>query len=150
MILVDANLVLYATIRDYPQHLRARRWFEDRLNAPPRVGLPWPTILAFVRITTNARLFPRPLSVTDAWHHVEEWLALPNVWIPREGERHSEIVGRLLRETTAAANLVSDAHLAAIAIEHALILCSSDRDFSRFRDLHWENPLETPAPPTAA
>lgn len=141
MILIDANLLLYATISDYEKHAAARRWLEGRLNAPARVGLPWPSLLAFVRIATNARLFPRPLSVAEAWSRVVGWLALPNVWIPTETDQHAEILGSLLVEAGASGNLVPDAHLAALAIEHGLTLCSSDRDFTRFPSLRFENPI---------
>jgi|SoiMethySBSTD1v2_1073268.scaffolds.fasta_scaffold668896_3 predicted nucleic acid-binding protein len=130
MILIDANLLLYAKVADYPQHLRAAAWLEARLNAPDRVGLPWPSLLAFLRLITNPRLFVRPLRLADAWAQVEEWLALPPVWIPMP-----------------TANLVPDAHLAALALEHDLTLCSSDQDFARFPGLRWENPLAD-LPPT--
>ena len=142
MILVDANLLLYATVADFPQHRRARSWLEDRLNGRPRVALPWASLLAFLRIATNARVFPRPLPIADAWRRVSEWLEAPVVWTPTETERHGEILGDLLVGSAAGDNLVPDAHLAALAIEHGLTLCSTDRDFSRFRGLRWENPLE--------
>jgi toxin-antitoxin system PIN domain toxin len=106
-----------------------------------RVGLPWASLLAFVRIASNARIFPRPLSVVDAWVRVEEWLDVPNVWIPLETERHREILGRLIRDTASSGNLVPDAHLAALAIEHGLVVCSTDRDFSRFKELRYDNPI---------
>ncbi len=141
MILVDANLLLYATITDYPQHGSARAWLEAQLNAPPRVGVPWVSLLAFLRISTNARLFPKPFSVADAWARVGDWLDLPNVWIPIETERHASVLGNLLVQTESAGGLVSDAHVAALAIEHGLTLCSTDRDFARFPGLRWENPL---------
>ncbi len=141
MILVDANILLYATIIDYPQHKRARAWFESQLNASSLVGIPWASLLAFLRIGTNRRLFSKPFAVTDAWARVSEWLDLPNVWIPLESERHADILGDLLEKTQSSASLVSDAHLAALAISHGLTLCSCDRDFARFPGLHWENPL---------
>jgi hypothetical protein len=141
VILVDANLLLYATVLEYPQHERARRWLEDRLNAPARVGLPWPSLLAFVRIITNPRIFPQPLSIQQAWRRVLAWLEQPNVWVPLETERHAEVLGALLEQTGATANLVPDAHLAALAMEHGLILCSTDGDFARFSGLRHENPL---------
>jgi hypothetical protein len=141
VILVDANLLLYAVIRDYPQHDPARGWLEDRLNGTARVGLPWPSVLAFLRIATSHRLFPRPLAIDAAWKHVREWLELPCVWTPTETERHADVLGDLLTRTASGANLVPDAHLAALAVEHGLVLCSSDRDFARFPGLRWENPL---------
>jgi toxin-antitoxin system PIN domain toxin len=141
VILVDANLLLYATISDFEQHSAARAWLDERLNAPARVGMPWPTLLAFLRISTNPRVFPRPLAMTDAWRRVTVWLDLPNVWTPEPTERHRELLDSFLTGIAAASKLVSDAHLAAIAVGHGLILCSTDGDFARFRSLRWENPL---------
>lgn len=141
MILVDANLLLYATVSDFDQHSAAHAWLDDRLNAPIRVGLPWQTLLAFLRISTNPRVFPRPLSMTEAWRRVTEWLDLPNVWIPEPSERHREVLDAFLITNAGASKLVSDAHLAAIAVGHGLTLCSSDGDFARFKGLRWDNPL---------
>ncbi|MDX2171008.1 MAG: TA system VapC family ribonuclease toxin [Deltaproteobacteria bacterium] len=141
MILVDANLLLYATISDFEQHAAARDWLDARLNAPARVGLPWPSLLAFVRISTNARVFPRPLAVSVAWRRVTTWLDLPNVWTPEPTERHRELLDAFLTGPAGSSKLVSDAHLAAIAVSHGLLLCSTDGDFARFRPLRWENPL---------
>lgn len=140
MILVDANLLIYAVMPDAPQHAAARRWLETRLNDTPRVGLPWPVLLAFLRIVTNPRVFRRTASMRDAWALIHAWLALPQVWIPQPADSHAEILGGLL-ERVPGANLVADAHLAAIAIEHGLTLCSTDGDFARFPGLRWENPL---------
>jgi toxin-antitoxin system PIN domain toxin len=141
MILVDANLLLYAKVSDYPQHARARSWLEARLNGPNRVGMPWPSLLAFLRLITNPRLFDNPLSMEQAWAQVQEWLRLPTVWVPCPTDRHANILAPLLQVSGSSANLVPDAHLAALAIEHGLTLCSSDSDFSRFVGLRWENPL---------
>ncbi len=141
MILVDANLLLYAVVTDFSQHRRARRWLDERLNGHPRVGLPWPSLLAFLRIVSNPRIFSDPLPMDDAWRRVESWLAIDNVWTPGAGERHAGILGELLAGPAASPKLVSDAHLAALAIEHGLVLCSTDGDFARFRTLRWENPL---------
>lgn len=141
MILLDANLLLYATVSDFAQHAAARVWFDAQLNAAHRVGLPWVSLLAFVRISTNPRIFPRPLSIADAWRRVEGWLDLDTVWIPEPTERHREILARLLREASGLSRVVPDAHLAAIAIGHGLVLCSTDGDFARFDGLRWENPL---------
>ena len=140
MILVDANLLLYATVSEYPQHERARNWLESCLNGQSLCGLPWPSLVAFLRIVTNRRLFSRPLGTAEAWRRVTEWLALPNVWIPTPTERHGSILGRLIGSCSG--NLVPDAHLAALAIEHGLTLFSSDGDFARFADLRWANPLQ--------
>lgn len=141
MILVDANLLIYAHVASMPQHGPARRWLDDRLNGSAPVGLPWPSLLAFVRIITNPRAFERPAPIGDAWRQVTAWLACDSVWIPAPGERHAELLGGLFRPSSMRANLVPDAHLAALAIEHGLVLCSSDGDFARFPGLRWENPL---------
>lgn len=141
MILVDANLLLYAKYSDYEQHERAHAWLDDQLNGPARVGLPWESLLAFLRIGTNARLRPRPLSTAQAWAQVEEWLGLGNVWIPQPTVRHGEVLADLLATSRAAGNLIADAHLAALAIEHGLVLCSTDGDFARFTGLRWLDPL---------
>jgi hypothetical protein len=141
VILVDANLLLYAVISDFEQHARAQTWLDAQLNGPNRVGLPWPSLLAFLRVATNPRIFPRPLSMPEAWRRTAAWLDLPNVWTPEPGERHRELLDSLLNGIAAAPKLVADAHLAAIAMGHGLTLCSSDGDFARFSDLRWENPL---------
>lgn len=144
MILVDANLLLYAVMKEATRHAEARAWLEARLNGDARVGLPWESLLAFCRLTTNPRVFGRPLDLEAAWNLVRAWLAVPVVWIPLPTERHAETLGRLMLATRSAANLVPDAHLAALAIEHGLTLCSTDGDFARFPGLRWENPLAVP------
>jgi len=141
VILVDANLLVYARVRDFDQHDGARAWLEESLNTLARVGLPWPSLLAFVRLVTNPRIFPRPEPVKQAWQQVETWLRLRSVWIPPPTDRHQEILGRLMQNEVTRANLVPDAHLAALAIEHGLTLCSADGDFARFSELHWTNPI---------
>ncbi len=141
MILVDANLLIYAYVPTLPQHEVARRWLEEQLSTAPRVGLPWPSLLAFVRLVTNPRVFERPASITEAWERVEEWLKVPSVWVPLPTERHPEILGELMQRAVDRPQLVPDAHLAALAIEHGLILCSTDGDFARFPGLRWRNPL---------
>jgi len=141
MILVDANLLLYAKIRDFPQHDEARAWLDGRLNDVAGVGLPWQGLLAFVRLASNPRIFQRPFSASEAWVQVEEWISCPNVWVPEPTKRHGEILRSLLESVGNRSNLIPDAHLAALAIEYGLILCSSDADFGRFEGLHWQNPL---------
>jgi len=141
VILVDANLLIYARMAGMPQHERARRWLDGRLGETPRVGLPWSSLLAFVRLTTNPRIFERPQATSGAWTQVCEWLEQPPVWIPAPTASHHEILGRLLRQIGERPNLVMDAHLAALALEHGLVLCSVDRDFDRFDGLRWSNPL---------
>jgi uncharacterized protein len=141
MILIDANLLLYAAVESFPQHEPARVWLDERLNADVRVGLAWPSLLAFVRIATNPRVFRRPASVRQAWQRVADWLDCPAAWIPETTARHREILDGLMRHTVTSAKLVPDAHLAALAIEHGLTLCSSDGDFARFPGLNWQNPM---------
>ena len=141
MILVDANVLLYAQFADFPQHERAREWLEGQMNAPGRIGIPWQTTLAFLRLSTNSRMFRRPLTTRTAWQQVTRWLEHPRVWIPEAGPDHAVILGRLLEQVQATGNLVPDAHLAAIAVEHGLTVCSSDADFARFRGVSWLNPL---------
>lgn len=141
MILVDANLLIYAHTESFAQHARARRWLDERLNGAAPVGLPWPSLLGFLRITTNPRIFERPATVRDAWRQVLDWLGCERAWIPQPGERHRAVLGELLSAPGVQANLVQDAHLAALAMEHGLILCSTDGDFARFPGLRWENPL---------
>lgn len=140
MILVDANVLLYAKDASSPNHAKAVAWLDSRLSSGDRVGLPWATLLAFVRIITNPRIYPQALSADDAWQQVEEWLAVDGVWIPLPTERHATILGRLVRGGKITANLVPDAHIAALAMEHGLVICSSDGDFARF-PVRWENPL---------
>jgi toxin-antitoxin system PIN domain toxin len=141
VILIDANLLIYAHVKNLPQHVAAKGWLDKCLNASAPVGLPWPSLLGFLRIVTNPRIFERPESIKDAWKQVKEWLECQSAWIPRPAERHVEILEGLIVDLNITANLVPDAHLAALAIEHGLILCSADGDFGRFPDLKWQNPI---------
>ena len=140
MILLDTNLLLYAYVSSFPQHDRAKAWLDSQLNSVP-VGLPWPTVLGFVRLTTNPRVFAQPTGIAEAWNQVSTWLDCEKAWIPQPTERHREIVGDLLIESNAQGKLVPDAHLAALALEHGLVLCSTDGDFDKFPGLRWQNPL---------
>lgn len=140
MILVDANLLVYAHVRNMNQHSAAKAWLDGTLNERTRVGLPWPSLLAFVRLVTNARVFERPQSISDAWRQVDDWLSLPNVWIAVPTEAHRIILASLMGQVSES-NLVPDAHLAALSIEHGLTLCSTDGDMARFSGLTWKNPL---------
>jgi uncharacterized protein len=103
-------------------HRAAHLWLDERLDGSPPVGLPWPTLLSFVRLVSNPRIFEQPQSIADAWNQVGEWLACPVVWIPQLTERHRDILGSVLGALRRS-NLVPDAHLAALAIEHELTLC---------------------------
>ncbi len=144
MILVDVNLLVYARLAGTPQHEAAREWLDARLNAPEPVGVPWPVSVGFLRIATHPRIFAKPLGLDAAWTQVREWLSLPAVWTPEPTERHAEVFALTLRDAGRGADLVSDAHLAALAIEHGLELCSTDRDFARFEGLRWRDPLREP------
>ena len=144
MILVDANLLLYAANRDAAEHEAARSWLDARLNGTARVGLPWPATLAFVRIASNPIVVRRSVTPAEAWRQVREWLACEAAWIPLPGARHAEVLGALLERPFVTSRLVPDAHLAALAIEHGLTLCSTDGDFAKFEGLKWENPLAPP------
>jgi hypothetical protein len=142
VILLDANILLYAHIRDYPQHNRIRAWLDERLSGEERVGIPWASILAFLRICTNRRIFPLAHTIAQAWEQMGEWLSLPNVWIPLLTERHGEILRDVLLGSGAEGELVPDADLAALAIEHGLTICSTDSDFARFPMARWLDPLK--------
>jgi toxin-antitoxin system PIN domain toxin len=140
VILVDSNLLIYAKAEELPQHDRARGWLQQRLNGSAGVGMPWSSLLAFVRVMTNPRIFARPMGLTDAWAQVDGWLSLVHVWVPQPADRHRELLARLLPQA-GKPDLVPDAHLAALAIEYGLTLMSTDRDFARFSELRWENPI---------
>lgn len=141
MILPDANLLLYAYHPRAEQHEASRAWLEAALSGHELIGFPWLVLWAFVRISTNVRVFEQPLSASEAREAVSSWLARPNVEMLEPGERHWQILGRLLEEGQVAGPLVSDAALAAIAIEHGATLHTTDRDFSRFPELRWRNPI---------
>jgi hypothetical protein len=140
--LVDANLLLYAINRDSAHHRRARAWIERALADDEPVALAWIVLLAFLRLSTSARVFPEPLSAEQALAVVDEWLAQPAVVTIAPGPEHWRILRELLTATGIAGNLTTDAHLAALAIENGAVLHSSDADFGRFSGLRWENPLE--------
>lgn len=141
MILVDANLLVYAHVADFDQHETARDWLDERLAGTAKVGLPWDSLVAYVRLVTNPRVFPHPLPTVEAAAQVQEWLERPAAWTPGPTEHHAELLTGLLAVDGVRADLVPDAHLAAIAIGHGLTLMSNDTDFARFPGLAWENPL---------
>jgi uncharacterized protein len=141
VILVDANLLVYAANRAAPEHDAAREWLDARLSGTARVGLPWPSLLGFVRLVTNPAILRQPVTVAEAWRQVQDWLSSEAAWVPLPSERHLDVLGELLGMRYMTSRLVPDAHLAALAIEHGLTLCSTDGDFARFRGLRWENPL---------
>jgi toxin-antitoxin system PIN domain toxin len=139
--LVDANVLLYAVDEQSRAHTAARSWLEEALNGSRRVGLPWQSLLAFVRIVTHPRALAAPLTPPDAWSFVADWLDAPAAWVPQPGRGYRDILGRLVCDLDLRGNLVSDAALAALALEHGLAVVSADSDFARFRELTWLNPL---------
>lgn len=139
--LVDANILLYAVDVTAPQHDRAAAWLTQRLGGDRRVGLPWESITAFLRIATHPRTSERPLKPAEAWRFVEDWLAVDVVWTPTPTERHADVLSGLIDRYGITGNLVPDAHLAALAIEHGLEICSADTDFARFTEVRWTNPI---------
>ena len=142
MILVDANLLLYAYLSQSEHHRAARQWIEATFSGTRPVRLAWVTILAFLRVSTHARLSGQPLAMRDAARVVGEWLDRPSLGVLSPGERHWSILSGLLAEAQVRGALTTDAHLAALAIEYGATLCTCDKDFTRFRGLNLLNPLE--------
>ena len=142
MIIPDINLLVYAYNERAPEHPAVKEWWEEALSGTEAIGLPWLVILGFVRVLTNRRIFPEPLSVPEATGRARSWLAQPNVEIIHPGPRHADLVFGLLEEVGVGANLTMDAHLAALAIEHHATLHTTDSDFTRFPGLRWVNPLK--------
>lgn len=141
MIVVDVNLLIYAVDRGAPHHEEAHRWWLSALAARETIGLPWSTVLAFARLTTNPRVFTHPLTADQAFDLLEAWSTHHHVIPVEPTPRHLALVRGLLQTVGTAGNLVTDAHLAAIAIGHGATLCSADADFTRFPGLRWTNPL---------
>jgi toxin-antitoxin system PIN domain toxin len=141
VILVDANLLVYAANTAAAENPAARSWLDARLNGTARVGLPWPSLLAFARLVSNPLVVRQPVSPADAWQQIEQWLACASAWIPAPGEGHPKLLASFLEQPWMTSRLVPDAHLAALALEHGLTCCSTDGDFARFPGLKWENPL---------
>lgn len=141
MILIDANLLLFAADNTSPFHARAARWLESKLNAESPVGIPWQSLGAFLRISTHPRASARPLVPDEAWAQVNAWLGCDGVWIPQPTARYAEVLAGLVARYRVAGNLVPDAMLAAIALEHGLTVCSADTDFALFTEVRWENPV---------
>lgn len=146
MRLVDANLLLYAVDEASPHHGIAKPWLEQQLSGSETFAFSWAVLLAFVRLATNPRVFDAPLAVGEALDLVDAWLAQPNVTVVHPTDRHSQLLRELLAELGTAGNLASDAHLAALSIEHGAELCSADADFTRFQRVRWLNPLAPRSP----
>ena len=142
MILLDSNLLLYAFDAGAKRHVEARAWLEDVLNGAEPVGFAWVVLLAFIRIATNPTALSQALSLEEATGIVSDLLERPTATLVYPGEQHWVLFRRLLMDAQAKGDLVTDAHLAALAIEHGAIVCTTDRDFARFPGLRWQNPLQ--------
>lgn len=142
MILVDANILLYAEDQLSPSHAAARAWWDAELSGSSPVCLCWTVLGAFIRIGTNPRVFEHPLSLDHALARIQSWMDQPCTRIVSPTERHWTVFQKMLRAGQAVANLVTDAHLAALAAEHGCELISTDSDFSRFPGIRWRNPLK--------
>lgn len=145
MKLLDVNLLLYASNEQAQFHDEARAWFDETMSGGEIVALPWAVLTAFVRLTTNPRVLLEPLSAQVAVGIVRSWRDHPTVTVPEPTDRHLDVLEHLLDATGVGGNLVADAHIAALAIEHGATLCSVDRDFARFPGLNWTNPLGKPS-----
>ena len=138
----DLNVLIYAVDRRSPDHGRAIAWWNGALSGAETIGLAWTVLLGFVRLTTSPRVMSNPLDPGDALDYLDRWLAQPITTVIEPTIRHATVLRDLLERLGTGGNLVSDAHLAALAIEHDAELCSADRDFGRFPGLRWSNPLE--------
>lgn len=141
MKIVDVNVLLYVVNRDAAQHEKTLQWWESAIAAEEAIGIPWLSLLGFIRIATRFRMTPTPLTVKEATAKVATWLALPNIVLLHESEDHWNVLRRLFEELGAAGNLTTDLHFAAMAISQGATLVSCDADFGRIRRLRWENPL---------
>jgi toxin-antitoxin system PIN domain toxin len=141
MTVIDANVFLYAYNVDAPQQPAAAQWLAKLLESGEMVALPWVTIWAFIRISTNSRIWSNPRPAREAFAIIGEWLAQPGVVALNPGPLHAEILERLVSTHGAAGPLVTDAVIAALAMEHGALLASTDQDFRRFPDVRWLNPL---------
>lgn len=142
MILIDVNLLIYAVNEDAPLHRKAKVWVENAMSGAETVGLAWNVILAFLRLTTRPGVFRNPLKVETAFELVADWLNQPAVTPVEPTAQHLRTLRDLTLPLGTGGNLTSDAHLAALAIEHGAQLCSTDSDFARFPRLRWHNPLQ--------
>lgn len=140
MVIVDANVLIYAVDRQAAHHDASRDWLDGALAGSGGVGLPWIVLLAFTRIVTHPRIMPTPMTIGDALAQVDDWLAAPSALVVEPTPRHLTVLSGLLRETSTGANLVNDAHIAALALEHHASVVSFDRDFARFSGVRHELP----------
>ncbi len=139
--LVDANVLLYAVDEESAFHEPCKGWIESAMNGSRRVGIPWVSLTAFLRIVTNPRALRDPLGPAQAWEFVESWLDAPVSWVPAPGRGHRQILGHLIRDLDLRANLIPDAVLAAMCMEHGLQMVSVDTDFARFPEITRHNPV---------
>ncbi len=143
MKIVDANVLLYATNSEAPQHARCRAWLEEALNGTEPVGFAWTVLLAFLRLSTKPQVFASPLSPAGAFERVRLWMSTPAAITVEPGDRHLDVFENLIGPLGTAGNLTTDAHLAALAIEHGAALVSCDADFERFSGVRRIDPLNT-------
>ena len=146
MILVDVNLLIYAVFTGSPRHEAARDWLDAVLNGTEPVALPWAVLAGFIRVSTNPRVMGEPLTLDGALAYLDDWLSLPMVRAIEPTPGHREEFARSLRAVNATGNLVSDAHLAALAAEYGCTIASTADDFGKFPGLRWFNPLAAPLP----
>jgi toxin-antitoxin system PIN domain toxin len=139
--ILDANVLLYAYNADAPQHPAAARWLAKLLESGEVIALPWITIWAFIRIATNSRIWPNPLPAKQVFAIVEKWISQPGVIVLEPGPRHTEILKGLIIDQSVTGAMVTDAVLAALALENGAFLASADQDFRRFPTLQWRNPF---------
>ncbi len=139
--ILDANILIYATDRTSPFHVRSASWLAQTLEGDLRVAIPLQTVGAFVRITTNPRASRQPLTVDQAWAVVNSWFAAPTVWVPATSQRTVRILGDLMLRHHLGSGMTTDSQLAALAIEHGVSIVSADSDFARFPEVVWVNPL---------
>ena len=140
MTLIDANVLIYAHNTDAPQYEAVKEWLAELSHTREPIGLCWPTLWAFLRIATNPRIWPTPMPAKEAWDLVRLWLTQPGMVLVQPGPRHAAILEKLMLKERVTGPMVSDAVLAALAIEYGAVLASTDRDFRRFPDLRWVNP----------
>jgi hypothetical protein len=145
MTILDANLLVYSFNEDAPQHETITRWLKHLFAGSESVAIPWVSVWAFLRICTNARIWPTPRPPADAFAHIRDWLSQPAVVALAPGPRHLEILEELVSEYGASGPLMTDATLAALAIENGASVASTDQDFRRFPTVRWINPLDKPA-----
>lgn len=141
--IVDANVLLYAADGSSTFHGPARDWLEAALNGDRRIGLPWVTLNAFLRISTHPRAYADPMAPAEAWEYIDDWLSAELTWIPEPTSRHADVFRRLMVDGDLRGNLVTDTHIAALALEHGVSVCSFDSDFGRFDGLRWHSPLHS-------